>query len=143
MEAEAASLGPALHDFSVGDPIDSHHRECYPPASRRAVRLRILGMGACHSEACGNFVPVGNDVVDLGASIREPRQNDLKLFLHVLATTLRAIPAVPTDPVGGIEPIDGCHSVVISSVNNAANQRLILFRHRNPSSYERPQTTQF
>src|SRR4029077_6038749 len=117
MEAEPASLGPALHDFSVGDPIDSHHRACYSPASRRAVSLRILGMGACHGEARGNFVPVGNDVVDLGASIREPRQNDLKLFLLFSPPPLRATPALPADPVGGIEPIDGCHSFVISGVN--------------------------
>src|SRR6266852_685128 len=137
MEAEPASLKPAFPDFSVGDPIDPHHGKRYALASRRSVGLRILGMAAGHSYSLSNFVPVGNQIIDVGASIREPRQNDPHLLLHVLATALRAIPAVPTDPVGGIEPIDRCQSFVISGVDSAANESLIVFGHRNPSNHKR------
>src|ERR1700736_330318 len=99
-------------------------------------------MGPGHRYALSYFRPVGNEVIDVGARIREPRENDLHLLLHVLATTLRAIAAVPTDPVGGIEPIDGCQTFVISGVDHAANESLILFGHRNPSNHKRPLTTQ-
>ena len=100
-------------------------------------------MGAGHGEACRDFVALGNEVIEVGARIREPRKDDLHLFLHVLATALRAIPAVPTDPVGGIEPIDGRRSFVIYGFGSAANESLVLFGHRNPSNCKWPLTTQF
>src|SRR2546430_3197072 len=95
-------------------------------------------MGAGDGYARSNFVPIGNQVIDVRARIREPRQNDLHLLLHVLATSLGAIPAVPTNPVGGIEAIDRCQPFVIFGVYSAANERLILFRHRTPSNHKRP-----
>src|SRR5713101_3327086 len=143
METESATLRPALHDFSVGDPIDSYLREAYSPACRCTVGLRILRVGAGEGKARGNFFPVGNEVLYGDARIREPRQNDLHLFLHVLATTLRAIPAVPTDPVRSVEPIHRSRSFVISGVCSPANESLILFGHRNPSNHKRPLTTQY
>src|ERR1700716_4152898 len=91
-------------------------------------------MGAGHGEACCDFVPLGNEVIEVGARIREPRKDYLHLFLHALATALRAIPAVPTDPGGGIEPIDGRRSFVVYRFGRPSTAPLVLFGHRNPST---------